>query len=754
MGGKPCGRRLLHRLGLAGPVNLETWRIWFARALIVIGATLFPVGIAFSIPHYISEGHHWLGIIDLLIWGILLIRAFSTRDDYKTNFLVILALLYFMMGSQLISLGPDHARPLWLVVIAVIATFMFGIRGTIVTTVLNVVMLLALYEFMGPENKEWAAEYQASYYEWLVFLMDATLLTLMASLPIGYLLDRIDRSLKQEQEAKHQLLKEGERLKESNEALEREIELRRSTEKTLREKEAYMRVLFEKAPDAYHLFDAEGRIVDINQAAEEMLGFHKEELAGKGFHDTGVVPVEQTQDAFSKFKMHLEGKITDPVEQVLQRKDGSIVTVEVNAYPMMIHGKIHLLAIARDVTMRKRADEERKHMELRFMQSQKMEALGTLAGGIAHDFNNILSAVIGYTELALGSIDKETQLGHQLNGVLSAGARARDLVRQILTFSRRETQQELRPVNVKVVARDVLKLIRATLPATIDIRQHLKSDASVLAESVQIHQLLMNLCTNSGQAMTGRAGVLEVRVSDVAPDAVLLEKYPEMNPCPHVEIVVTDTGRGIPPEAIERIFDPYFTTKASGEGSGLGLAIVHGIVRKSNGVLSVQSRPDHGTTFEIYLPAIEAEVSVDSEQAAPLPTGTERILLVDDEYDIVEVGAVLLEKLGYHVDTSTSSAKALDLFEKDSGKYDLVMTDMTMPGMTGRALAEKMVAIRPDIPIVLCSGLSRQIDRGDEIKMGIKAFVMKPLKLREIALTIRKVLDKAPSGKPFSGPAN
>jgi PAS domain S-box-containing protein len=748
MGGKPLGRRLLLRLGLAGPVNLETWRTWFARTLIIIGATLFPVGIAFSIPHYFSKGHHWLGIIDLLIWGILLARVFSVRDDYRTNFLVILAILYFMMVSQFISLGPDHARPLWLVVIAVIATFMFGVRGTIVTTVLNVVMLLVLYEFLGPGNSEWAAEYQAPYYEWLVFLTDSTLLTLMASLPIGYLLDRIDRSLKQELAAKQQLIGEKDRLKELNEVLEREIELRRNTAKTLREKEAYMRVLFEKAPDAYHLFDGEGRIVDINQAAEEMLGFQKEELAGKVFYDAGVVPAGQAQDAFSKFKMHLEGKITDPVEQVLIRKDGSPVTVEVNAYPMMIRDMVHLLAIARDVTMRKRAEEERKQMESRLLQSQKMEALGTLAGGIAHDFNNILSAVIGYTELALASVDTETQLGQQLNGVLSAGARARDLVRQILTFSRRGSQQELRPVNVKTVARDVLKLIRATLPATIDIRQRLESDGSVLAESVQIHQLLMNLCTNSGQAMMDQAGVLEVQVLDVVPDAVLLEKYPEMDPGPHVKIVVTDTGRGISPEAIERIFEPYFTTKASGEGSGLGLAIVHGIVRKSNGVLGVQSRPGHGTTFEIYLPAIEADVSVESERDGQLPAGTERILLVDDEYDIVEVGAMLLEKLGYQVDTSTSSAKAFDLFEKNSGNYDLVMTDMTMPGITGRELAEKMVKIRPDIPIVLCSGFSHHIDGDEAKKIGIRAFVMKPLKLQEIAHTVRKVLDEAPSGEP------
>jgi PAS domain S-box-containing protein len=649
-----------------------------------------------------------------------------------------------MMVSQFISLGPDHARPLWLVIVAVLATFLFGVRGTIVATVLNIMMLLILYEFIGPENSEWAAEYQAPYYRWLVFLTDATLLTLMASLPIGYLLDRMDRSLKQELEAKHKLFGEGKRLKQLNETLEREIELRRNTEKILREKEAYMRVLFEKAPDAYHLFDAESRLVDINQATENMFGIQKEELVGKRLQDTGVIPPEGTQEAVSNFKMHIEGKISEPIEQTLKRKDGSTVTVEINAYPMMIRGKTHLLAIARDVTMRKQAEEERKLMESRLIQSQKMEALGTLAGGIAHDFNNILSAVMGYTELALASVDRETQLGHQLNGVLSASVRAKDLVRQILTFSRRGEQQELRPVNVKVVARDVLKLIRATLPATIDIRQDLKSDASVLAEPIQIHQLLMNLCTNSGQAMAVQTGVLEVRVLDVMPDTALLEKYPEMKSCPHVEIIVSDTGQGISPEAIERIFDPYFTTKAPGEGSGLGLAIVHGIVRKSNGVLSVQSQLGHGTTFAIYLPVAEAESPDESEQNRQLSTGTERILLVDDEHDIVEVGSLFLEKLGYQVDTSTSSEEAFELFKKKSGEYDLVITDMTMPGITGRELAEKMTQIQPDIPIVLCSGLNHRIDENDAKKMGIKAIVLKPLKLNEIAHTIRKVLDQSP----------
>jgi CheY-like chemotaxis protein len=393
-------------------------------------------------------------------------------------------------------------------------------------------------------------------------------------------------------------------------------------------------------------------------------------------------------------------------------------------------------------------------MERRLMQSQKMEALGTLAGGIAHDFNNILSGVIGYTELALSEAGEETQIGYYLTGVLKAGIRARDLVQQILTFSRRELDQELRPVNVQVVARDVLKLMRATLPATIDIRHYLESDASILAEPVQIHQLLMNLCTNSGQAMMDQGGVLEVRVTVVVPDAALLAKNSEMKPCPHVGIVVTDTGKGIAPEVIERIFDPYFTTKAPGEGSGLGLSIVHGIVTKSRGVLGVESEPGRGTTFKIYLPTAESGEPSDSEPAALIPTGEERILLVDDEPDIVEVGTLLLEKLGYRVDARTSSAEALELFRNDPGKYDLVMTDMTMPGGTGRELAEGMIAIRPDIPIILCSGFSHQIDKNDAMKMGIRAFVMKPLKLQEIAHAVRKVLDEEPSGQSSSELSN
>jgi len=257
----------------------------------------------------------------------------------------------------------------------------------------------------------------------------------------------------------------------------------------------------------------------------------------------------------------------------------------------------------------------------------------------------------------------------------------------------------------------------------------------------------MNLCTNAGHAMRDQGGVIEVRVMDVIPDAELLKKYPELGRGPHVEIVVADTGPGIPPEVLDKIFDPYFTTKAQGEGTGLGLSIVHGVVKNSNGVMNVQSAPGKGVSFQIYLPAVEIDMPAAGEPETALPTGNEKILLVDDESVIAEVGKMLLERLGYQVVASLSSVEALELFEKDFESYDLVVTDMTMPVITGKDLAGKLMGIRADIPIILCTGHSYQIDKETALKMGIKAFVMKPLNLHEFAQTVRKVLDEALSGR-------
>jgi CheY-like chemotaxis protein len=364
-----------------------------------------------------------------------------------------------------------------------------------------------------------------------------------------------------------------------------------------------------------------------------------------------------------------------------------------------------------------------------------------LAGGIAHDFNNILSAIIGYTQLAMDDVSEPLKARKELKEVLKASDRAKDLVSQILTFSRK-TDARYSPISLHKTVMDTIKMMRSVLPTTIDIRQDLLDHGMVMADPTQIHQVMLNLCTNAAHAMDKTGGVMEVRLRRLNIDEGTQSPEPNLPLGSYLRLSVSDTGHGMSPEVMARIFDPYFTTKEIGKGTGLGLAVVHGIVQSHGGTITCTSTPGKGTTFDIYLPEIlSEEVVVRHHEEKSLPMGTERILFVDDEPILVELAKKMLSKLGYTVVTRSSSFEALELFQKDPDRYDLVITDMTMPGITGDKLAQKFMEIRHDIPIILCSGYSEYISEDKAKKIGIREFVMKPLEMNELARTIRKVLD-------------
>jgi signal transduction histidine kinase/ActR/RegA family two-component response regulator len=402
---------------------------------------------------------------------------------------------------------------------------------------------------------------------------------------------------------------------------------------------------------------------------------------------------------------------------------------------------IGTVRILKDITSRLRAEEDKNRLEAQLKQAQKMEAVGTLAGGIAHDFNNILSAVIGYAEIALEDVAEHTLLKKNLKEVLKAGERARELVNQILTFSR-HSEETLKPLKVRIILKEALKLLRSSLPSTIEIVQNIESNACVLASPTQIHQILMNLCTNASHAMQERGGRLTVSLADVELDAQFTSQNPGASPGPYLKLTVSDTGHGIPPEVQDRIFDPFFTTKDIGEGTGMGLAVVHGIITNYRGIIQIESQAGKGTIFDIFIPIIETETDIQSPEQSIVPRGSERILFVDDEEIMVDVGRQMLERLGYRVTVKSSSVEALSLFKARPYAFDLVITDMTMPILTGDRLAVKLMAIRPDIPVILCTGYSAQVSEGKAISLGIKAFVMKPLVRINLAKTIRSVLDE------------
>lgn len=394
-----------------------------------------------------------------------------------------------------------------------------------------------------------------------------------------------------------------------------------------------------------------------------------------------------------------------------------------------------------DVTEQKEAEEARAQLEDRLRQAQKMEAIGTLAGGIAHDFNNILAAILGYTELALGEAPDTGTIKSSLQEVMEAGYRAKDLVHQILTFSH-HAEHERRPLQVRLIVKEVLKLLRASLPATIEIRPQLQAESAfVLADPTEIHQIIMNLATNAYHAMRDGGGVLEIGLSSVELDAQAIPAMPELREGRYVRLTIRDTGQGMDAATLERAFKPFFSTKEVGEGTGLGLSIVHGIVTDCGGAIQVLSEPGQGTSFHVYLPQVTATPQAKVLPERSFPGGNERVLLVDDEEPITRCGKYFLQSHGYTVTALTSSVEALDMFRLHPERFDLVVTDETMPKLTGSELAKELLAIRHDLPIVLCSGMIKDSVAEEVKKNGVREYLSKPFTSLQLGEAIRRALD-------------
>ena len=371
-----------------------------------------------------------------------------------------------------------------------------------------------------------------------------------------------------------------------------------------------------------------------------------------------------------------------------------------------------------------------------------MEAIGTLAGGIAHDFNNILGAILGYTEIARDILPQESFAVQNLNKVLEASHRAATLVKQILAFSR-QSQIERIPLEPAHIVKEALRLLRPSLPSTIAIKQQIDTTiAPIFADPVQVHQVMMNLCTNAYQAMEQTGGTLEIALTKCKLGQDDLQQHPSVLPGNFVVLSVSDTGTGIEPDIWGRIFDPYFTTKGIGKGTGMGLSIVHGIVTSYGGFITSGNNLGGGTVFKVYFPAVDEEPPLQAIPEEITPSGIEHILLVDDEEVLTELGKTILERLGYKVTVRTSSLEALATFQKQPNGFDAVITDQTMPSMTGMELAKQMLQIRPDIPIILCTGHSTLINEEAAKEQGIKEFAMKPLSKKMIAAALRRALDQ------------
>ena len=437
-------------------------------------------------------------------------------------------------------------------------------------------------------------------------------------------------------------------------------------------------------------------------------------------------------------------KKTVTVEHVHYDAKGKERNVEIHCYPLFDeNGEVSkIVEYAIDITDRRTAEVEKQNLQNQLLQAQKMEAIGTLAGGIAHDFNNILNAIIGYSDLVLLETPQKSKQFRQIMQIRNAGDRATELVQQILAFGRRSAQ-ERQPLQLQFVTKEVLKLLRSTLPSTIEMRQDINTNcSSVLADNTQIHQVIMNLCTNAFHAMQDQKGTLEVRLEEVQVDQKLSSEVDGLLIGKHIQLTVMDTGKGMDRNTLEHIFEPYFTTKQKGEGTGLGLATVHGIVKSHGGVISVTSGVGKGTTFTLLFPVVDKNVDLifQKEELNELPNINARILFIDDVDINVELGINICEHLGCDVTGYTDSLKALDLFRQDPGRFDIVITDQTMPKLTGFELAQKLLNINPSISIIMVTGHSDTVDINKAKEIGIKDFLKKPLDIGVLANSISKAL--------------
>lgn len=539
---------------------------------------------------------------------------------------------------------------------------------------------------------------------------------------------------------KSQLEEQSASLKRKVDELSHAKEQIQEDEQALRRSYALLDAINEGTSDAIFVKDVMGRYLEVNTATLLAIGKPKEAVIGKT--DAELFPQKSAQIISEVDSRVMQFGETHLSEERLETAYGETFYLVSKCPFRDENGQIiGLIGISRNITELKQKAEEKDKLEARLQQAQKMEAIGTLAGGIAHDFNNILGVIIGYTGMAIDDAPPDTKYQKDLEKVAIAANRAKDLVKQILAFSR-QAQVDRIPIQIQPLIKEGLKMLRSSIPSTISITENISPKiGTVLADPTQINQILMNLCTNAYHAMEAHGGELSVALKSTFIGTNDQTTVLHLTPGEYVELTVSDTGVGIGPDVIEKIFDPYFTTKGVGKGTGMGLAIIHGIMKEYGGAITVDTQLGVGSTFHVYIPVTHMGVIPEIKESEDLPKGKERILFIDDEELLAEMGKDMLERLGYHVTVRRSGVEALVTFQNTPNKFDMVITDQTMPDMTGSDLARRMMQIRPDIPIILCTGYSNLIDEDSAKGLGIKEFALKPLTKGSISSLIRKVLD-------------
>jgi PAS domain S-box-containing protein len=538
---------------------------------------------------------------------------------------------------------------------------------------------------------------------------------------------------------------EFEQLAESLNVASREIQ---SAKKELADEREFLDITLNSISDGVIATGTKLDVLLLNKAAKLMTGWKTNEAFGEHLFRILMLhsleePVEMAKPVTTVVEFGKTFEYSKPL--ILKSRNGAKTDIIFSAAPIIDREKkiVGAVVVFRDISDKKRVEEEKELLFSQLQQAQKMEAIGTLAGGIAHDFNNILTPILGFSQLLQSTIADETPQSDYINSIVKASIRAQSLVQQILTFSRLG-EHELIPIQMDLILKETIKLLKSSIPSTIQFKTDIEKKCGyVIGDPTKIHQIVLNLCTNAYYAMKNEGGVLGIKLkkADITSSDVTSEL--KLKPGKYLCLTVSDNGCGISEENKDRVFDPYFTTKLRGEGTGLGLSVVHGIVKLLKGYIKFQSDPGKGTVFSVYLPRTSGKINFHKldNKKKEIIGGSERLLIVDDEDYVLDFEADALKSLGYEVDAFSSSQEALAAFKRQSDNYDLVITDMTMPHMTGDQLAQKIIHIRPDIPILLCTGFSEIMDEQKARALGIRGYISKPVKFSQFADMVRKSLD-------------